>query len=229
MANVRGLCRLRRNGRTAEAEDKALAIAAPSPPYCVRASQFLCASSKHKKVIAFLPSRGASARDLFVVVRGDDVRTRIPAIVRALEASPHVESVHATPESVFGELGAAQRSAPLAFVAPELIDRLDARLTPAGRQAAIAELRAKLASDPVGGRELAVRDPLGLRWILDDAARGVSPLELARGTPYAVLADGRTALIRVHGLLPSLDVAFSRALLADLERVAEQRTRGARS
>ena len=62
-----------------------------------------------------------------------------------------------------------------------------------------------------------MRDPLGLRWILDDAARGVSPLELARGTPYAVLADGRTALIRVHGLLPSLDVAFSRALLADLE------------
>lgn len=169
------------------------------------------------QLVAALPSRGASARDLFVVVRGDDVRTRIPAIVRALEASPHVESVHATPESVFGELGAAQRSAPLAFVAPELIDRLDARLTPAGRQAAIAELRAKLASDPVGGRELAVRDPLGLRWILDDAARGVSPLELARGTPYAVLADGRTALIRVHGLLPSLDVAFSRALLADLE------------
>lgn len=169
------------------------------------------------RLVADLPSRGTSARDLFVVVRGENVARELPAVVAALAASPLVEAVHATPDTLLGELLTAARRTPLAFVDAAVLDRLDAQLAPAGRATALADARATLARDPLGGRELVTRDPLGLRWILDEAVHALSPVALATGTEYVVLANGRTGLVRIRGREPSFDIAYSNALLADLE------------
>jgi hypothetical protein len=167
-------------------------------------------------VQALLDDRSRPARTLWLLVRGDDVRTAVPGIAAALRASPLVAEVAATRDEVFGAAAARARAAPLWFLADDDLEALADALSPAGRRAAIDGLRADLADDPIAARELAVRDPLGLRWVLgkqDLAAR----LGLRADTELVMPAAGNEALLRLTGVADAYDADFSTALLAHVD------------
>lgn len=156
----------------------------------------------------------AGARTLLVVLR--EFRDLEP-LVRELRASPYLERVDATRDEFLDAGARRMRAAPLWFVPPETLEEVAQRLEPKGRAAALDRLDEQLAGDPFAGREIALRDPLGLRWILEAAGEKALPVALAKGTPYVVLADGSRALLRLVGKREPYDYEFAKLLLADVE------------
>ena len=156
----------------------------------------------------------AGSRTLLLFLRGSEELEQIAADLRS---SPYVEKVDATRDSVLeGGLSAA-RSAPTWFLRKETLEALADRMAGPGRKQALADLESKLSADPFAGRELAARDPLGLRWILEAASEAALPIPLAKGTPFLVLADGSRSLMRIVGKREPYDTDFSKAIVADLE------------
>src|SRR5262249_24816841 len=74
----------------------------------------------------------------------------------------------------------------------------------------------QIAADPFAGRELALHDPLALRWIFEQAGELALPVALEKGTPYVTLADGSWTLLRIVGKNDPFDVEFSKSIIADL-------------
>src|SRR5262249_21921981 len=60
-----------------------------------------------------LDDRSRPARTLWLLVRGDDLRTAVPALAAALRKSPLVADVASTRDEVFGPAVARARAAPL--------------------------------------------------------------------------------------------------------------------
>jgi uncharacterized protein len=174
---------------------------------------FLPREGQAQRLLSEVLLDGDSARQLLVVLRGGQLEQRLPGIVADLSASPFLEGVDAGR----GELAQGSDSG-LGALPTQTLDALEERLTPAGRRAAIAESRALLAEDPLVGRTLVVNDPLGLRWILEDARRRLSPPGLSAHSEYLVWPEQELALLRVTGTRSPFDVEFSRALLGDLEQ-----------
>ncbi len=170
------------------------------------------------QVAALLDERSRPARTLWLLLRGDDLHSVVPALAGALAASPLVAEVAATRDEVFAAAAGRAQRAPLWWLADEDLQALAGALSPAGRARAIADLKADLADDPIAARELAVRDPLGLRWVLgrhDLAAR----LGLRTDTELVMTAGGDQALLRLTGTTDAYDAEFATALLAHVDAV----------
>ncbi len=158
---------------------------------------------------------GKTTRTMLLLLRGDDLDDALPAYVERLRASPFLAEVAATRDEV---LGAAFESAPLlTSLSADALDELESRLVGPGRREALEESRALLAQDPLAGREIVLRDPLGLRWLLASAERDALPESVDVSSPYLLVDGGRLAIVRVVGEREPTDVDFSNALLADVE------------
>ncbi len=161
---------------------------------------------------------GASAsRELFVLLEGEGIEAKLPALGESLRASPYLERVAVTRDELFGELRTAAAETPLAWLPEDALRDLETRLAPAGRRRALEAGRAAFASDPLGGRELFVRDPLSLRRILSAAGDTLVPAALRSASPYLIQREGTLALVSVRGKEEPTRVDFSKRLLADLE------------
>lgn len=179
-------------------------------------SRLFPADHPHVRIAALLDERARPARSLWILLRAPDLEVRVPQVAAALRASPLVAAVATERDELLGAAGERWREAPLWFLSQEPLAQLAARLQPEGRQAAIASLKLDLADDPVAGAEVAARDPLGVRWILqDEAARfGFAP-----GSRLAILADGSGALLRLTGVTDAYDADRAAALMTHVEDV----------
>jgi predicted RND superfamily exporter protein len=161
-------------------------------------------------------------RLLTVVFRADDARLldkALPAIVEALEGSPYLQRVLATREHWFGERVQWALQAPLHFISDESRDRLKERLAGSDRMPALKASLRQIAEDPLAGKEVVLRDPLRLRWLLEEAGdpkMGGILDRLLKGSPYVLFEQPPLAIVRVIGRQDWMDVNFSEALLADL-------------
>lgn len=166
-----------------------------------------------------LEGRTAGGRSLLLAVHGNDlaeVETALEGLATRLRASPYLTEVLLTRTELLGGTDAATRAAPLWQLDDDARVRLQARLT-TERRAALERMIDDLASDPIGGRELAANDPLALRDILNEAAAQALPIPLAPASRYVVLGEGRVGVLRVVGERPPYDTDFARAMLADVE------------
>jgi len=181
-------------------------------------SHLLPGDHPHLRVARLLDEQVRPARSLWVLLRGADLETAVPVLAADLRTSPLVSAVAITRAELFAMWSQGAEQAPLWYLPGPALDRLQASLGPAGRVAAIENLRSDLADDPIAAHELAVRDPLGLRWTLADAdparAFGLQP-----GTDLAIFADGRQALLRITGTSDAYDAEYATALLEHVERV----------
>ncbi len=180
-------------------------------------SQLLPQDHPHVRIAALLDEGSRPSRTLWLLLRGDDMATRLAAIAAALRQSPLVAAVAATRAELFGEAMEQAQSAPLWALADADLAELADALSVAGRARAIASLRADLADDPIAGRELAVRDPLGLRWLWSrrDLAQ---QLGWRSDSPFVVFADG-AAIVRVVGKEDAYNAEFAARLLDHVEQV----------
>jgi len=176
----------------------------------------LPAGHPHVRIGELLDERARPARASWILLRGDDLAGRVPAIAARLAASPLVAAVTTTRDELLGEAAARARAAPAWFVDDAQRAAIAETLRPEGLANAVAALKLDLADDPIAGAEVAVRDPLGLRWVLHDPARR---LGFATDTDLAILADGRAALVRVTGTFDAYDAERSTELMAHLDAV----------
>lgn len=192
------------------------ALAWPRVVFEPDVSRLLPADHPHVRIADLLDERARPSRSLWVLLRGETAAARLPALVEALRASPLVAEVAATRAELLGSAAAAAR-APLWALGDDELAQLADAVAPAGRARAIAALREDLADDPLAARELAVRDPLALRWLFaeHDLAR---QLGLRGDTDYAVFADG-SAVLRLAGTKDAYDPDFAVALLAHVDSV----------
>ena len=158
------------------------------------------------------------SRTLLLTIRarepGAELDDVLPDVIARLEASPYLTEIIATPQGFAGD---AAGRAPLYSLDDASLDALQRRLTdPNDRRAALRESE-RLLSDPFAGSEVVTRDPLGLRWILSEAAEGRLPSAFDASSPFLRLANDDMALILVIGRDDPFDIDFSRALLADIE------------
>ncbi|HZN39823.1 MAG TPA: MMPL family transporter [Planctomycetota bacterium] len=181
-------------------------------------SRLLPAHHPHVRIAELLDARARPARTLWLLLRGPDLDALVPKVAAALRASPLVAEVATTRDELFAAAVSRAQQAPLWALAPADLNALQQALSPAGRAHAIETLRQDLADDPVTARELAVRDPLGLRWLLA-AADPAAKLGLEPGTQFAILADGTQALLRLTGTADAYDVDYATSLLEHVERV----------
>jgi len=178
-------------------------------------SRLLPSAHPQVAVAELLDGRARSSRLLWLLLRGPELEARLPGLQTALRASPLVAEVAVTRAELLGEAGAGASQPSPWLLADRDLARLDASLAPTGVAAAIETLQADLADDPLAARELAVRDPLGLRWLwagVDLTAR----LALRPGGTFAVFDDGQ-ALVRVTGTVDAYDADYALELLAHVE------------
>lgn len=163
-----------------------------------------------------------TTRVLFVVLRGDDVRSleeAVPRVAEALRASPQLLQVTATRMEFAGARGDWIQQSPLHFLPEETLEKLEARLTGPGRRAELQSLQGRLAEDPLGGKAAALADPLGLRWIFDEASERLSkrfPARLRSGSPYLIVEEPPLAFVKALGREDSADTRYARDLLEDV-------------
>jgi predicted RND superfamily exporter protein len=167
-------------------------------------------------IAELLDERSRPSRALWLLLRGERVAERVPAVAAALRASPLVTAVDATRTELLGDAAAAA-AAPLWSLDQEQLRQLEQALSPDGIERAVAGLRADLADDPIAARELAVRDPLGVRWVFaaNDLAR---QLGVRADGEHVVFGDGGAALLRVTGATDAYDAEFAVQLMAHVDR-----------
>ncbi|MFT7485932.1 MAG: putative RND superfamily exporter protein, partial [Candidatus Paceibacteria bacterium] len=163
----------------------------------------------------------SSSRTLYLLVEGDELSTRLGPFVERLQASPFLTRITATRAEFGGEFARQAAQAPLWYLSETSLDELESRLQAPGRRLAIKESKDLLISDPLMGREVVKSDPLGLRWVLSQAADVALPSAFEATSPYLLLANGTQAFIRIEGRKSSYDVDFSERLLADIEARGE--------
>jgi hypothetical protein len=157
-------------------------------------------------------------RSLFLILRGaGDLDGAAGALAERLRASPRVERVVATLEEWSGGRAERMREAPAHYLPEEALAALERRLAGPERRERLADLERRIAIDPLAGRQVALADPLDLRWLLSDGlAASRFPAPLAPGARHLVFASPSVALLRVVGRRESFDTAFSQALLDDV-------------
>jgi len=163
------------------------------------------------------------SRTLVVVLRAsrpEDIEPVLPAMVEKLQASPYLKRVIATRTEFAGPRVDWIKGAPLYFLPEETLAKLKERLTGPGRRAELESGMRQLAEDPLAGKELFLRDPLGTRWIFEEAGDALSrrfPARLRKGTPYLLFESTPVAFLRGVGNGDSTDLDFTKKLLADIE------------
>jgi predicted exporter len=165
---------------------------------------------------------GRSERTLFAIVRGEQLAQRWPALVESWRSVPELARIDATREDFAAVARERSEAVPLVQLRDEDLAALEARLGPDGLRDAAREAKQVLGADPLAGANIVRADPLGLRWVLDEALRHALPAGLDPHSPYLIARDGGAALARLSGRESPFDVGYSRALLAELEaRAAE--------
>jgi predicted RND superfamily exporter protein len=175
-----------------------------------------------------LQADSPQSRTLIVVLRSESPEALdrvLPGVAERLRASPHFARVLATRQEFAGSRIDWFRSSPLYALPSETLGRLQARLAGPERKAELEAGKRRLAEDPLSGKEILLRDPLGTRWIFDEAIDRASdrfPVRLRAGSPYLVTDRPPLALLRLSGRRDSYDIAFSQEVLRDVNaRLAE--------
>ncbi|HVE39566.1 MAG TPA: MMPL family transporter [Planctomycetota bacterium] len=178
--------------------------------------------------------QGASppTKTLFIILRGDDASTleeAVAAAADALRSDPLLAQVSATRQEFAGPRVDWVLRSPLHFVDEPTLERLEARLSPEGRRAELETLQRRIVEDPLAGKATALADPLGLRWIFDEASERLSrrfPAPLRPGTPYLVVERPAVAFIKAVGRESSARTPFAHELLDDVRARLERATVG---
>jgi predicted RND superfamily exporter protein len=171
-------------------------------------------------------------KTLFVILRGEDAASLDEATAAAAEAlrgDPLLAQVSATRQEFAGPRVNWVLRSPLHFVDEPTLERLEARLAPEGRRAELEILQRRIAEDPLAGKATALADPLGLRWIFDEASERLSrrfPAPLRAGTPYLVVERPAVAFIKAVGRESSARTPFAHELLDDVRARLERATAG---
>lgn len=174
-------------------------------------SRVLPAEHPHVRIAELLDDRSRPSRTLWLLLEGSDLAQAVPALAARLLASPDVVEVTTTREQMFAAWSERFERAPLWQLDEAQLAALGRALTPEGLATAIDNLLADLTDDPLGGRELALRDPLGLRWLLGSANR-FDELGFAVGTDLLLLKDDRHAVVQLRGTTDAYDADFSRRI-----------------
>lgn len=179
-----------------------------------------------------LQGEAPPSRALFVIFRGGDppaLEAAVERAAQALRASPYLARVWATRLELAGPRADWHRQAPLYALPEETLRELEERLAGPGRRRELEAARRRIAEDPLAGRQLVLRDPLGVRWIFEEAADRMSrrfPFRTRPGSPYFVIDDPPVAFLRAAGRQDSFNTSFSEKLLADVEARLEAALRG---
>ncbi|KAA3611761.1 MAG: hypothetical protein DWQ01_06670 [Planctomycetota bacterium] len=163
-----------------------------------------------------LESAGASdesARSLLLLIEAspEELENRL----QTLQRSPGVEAVHKQWKDLAGPELEALTETPLSLIPVQAWKDLDVRLQDAALDRAIEQTKTRMALDPLAGKRLALEDPLGLRWFLEDY-RNQSAGAWPDPEAWMTLPSGRS-MIRVLGQKSAYDLAFSEAILAQVE------------
>ncbi|MCK5943678.1 MAG: MMPL family transporter, partial [Planctomycetes bacterium] len=200
-------------------------LAWPSVRFEPDISRVLPADHPHVRIAELLDDRSRPARALWLLLAGDELERDVPELAARLSASPLVAEVAATRAELFAGQRARYRQAPLWQLDAEGLEAVAEHLSAAGIEAAVDELALDLADDPVAARELALRDPLGMRWVLG-GRDPLTELGFVPGSELLLLDDGRRALLQVRGARDAFDADFSTELMgfveAELERAGVQ-------
>ncbi|RPH38482.1 MAG: hypothetical protein EHM91_13860, partial [Planctomycetota bacterium] len=115
------------------------------------------------------------------------------------------------------------------FLPEPSLDDLEKRLTGPGRAAEVEKLPQRLAEDPLAGKAVVLADPLGIRWIFEEASRRMSErlfLRLDPSSPYLLVRKPGTAFLRALGRDESPNTPFARALVDDVRSRIGRATAG---
>ncbi len=160
-----------------------------------------------------------SQNSLLIVLRTEDpaaLEAAIPKLQRELLEVAGILEVQAAKSEFLGTQLQTRKAAPLWFVDDATRERLRDALQGEARDQAIAKLQSTIATDPLLGVQLARRDPLGLRFVFEDAQRSAFPA-LDPASPYLLLTGGRTAFLRMRAERPPQEIEFTNQLLGDLD------------
>lgn len=182
-------------------------------------SAFLPDSDARVELLTKDSQAGAAERRLWIALEGAAAEDQLETIGKALGEMEGVERILIRREDLLG-MDSALPS--LARLAPEALAALESRLEAKERRAAVADIRRVLAEDPIGGQERVLRDPLGLRWVLNDARQTRLPVSLNEASPYLVTSSADLAVLALEGKRAPFDVAFSTALVDGVERVLRE-------
>lgn len=183
-------------------------LAWPSVRFEPDVSRVLPAEHPHVRIAQLLGDRSRPSRTLWLLLEGEDLEQAIPKLARRLAASPDIAEVTTTRSQMFAEWSQRFEETPLWVLEDRQLKDLGDALSEAGIKVAVENLVADLADDPIGGRELALRDPLGLRWVLSGANR-FDELGFAAGTDLLLLKDGKSAVVQLRGTTDAYDADFS--------------------
>ncbi len=163
-----------------------------------------------------------TSRTLFLVLRAGspaDLEAALPPLVERLRGSAQLDRVTATRMEFAGPRYEWHRQAPLYALPEETLERLEARLAGPERPRELEAARRRVADDPLAGKEIVKRDPLGVRWIFDEAGDRMAhrfPARLKAGTPYLIFLDPAVAFLRMIGKVDSFNLDYTKDLLVDI-------------
>ncbi len=161
-------------------------------------------------------------RVLLIILRGEDgsvLEDSIPDVAAALRGSPYLTRVDATRLEFESDRVAWVRRSPLYFLPGPSLDDLEQRLSAPGRATELERLPQVLAEDPLAGKATALADPLGVRWIFQEASRRMSERVYPRldpGSPYLLTRKPAVAFLRALGRDESPNTPFAQALVDDV-------------
>lgn len=200
----------------------------PSVQFEPDVSRLLPAGHSHVRIANLLADRARPSRALWLLLRGagPQLQTAVPDLAERLLASPDVAEVITTRSQLFAEQTEQANAAPLWSLEDSQLEALAKTLSRAGIATAVDNLLADLADDPVAGRELAVRDPLGLRWLLSAEGR-LAELGFVAGTDLLLLGPRQQdqaspelrAIVQLRGTADAYDADFSTRICAHVEQV----------
>lgn len=197
------------------------ALAWPSVRFEPDVSRVLPAEHPHVRIAQLLDDRSRPSRTLWLLLQGADLERAMPKLAQRLAALPEIAEVTATRAQMFAAWSERFEQTPLWLLAEPQLQQLGDAMAEAGIAAAVDNLAADLADDPISGRELALRDPLGLRWLLSGANR-FDDLGFAAGTDLLLLKDGKHAVLQIRGLTDAYDADFSGRVCALIEAELER-------
>lgn len=171
-------------------------------------SRLLPAEHPHVRIAQLLDERSRPSRTLWLLLHGHDLQEVVPRIAEQLLLSPDVDEVFTKRQQLFAQWSERSAEAPLWSLSDQQLQALSASLSSEGVSDAVRELVEDLTDDPLAARELALTDPLGLRWVLSSDDR-FQELGFATGTDLLLLADGKGAILQLRGSTDSFNADFS--------------------
>lgn len=175
------------------------------------------------------------AREAYFLLEGDPEKlpgeaSRLAERLRALkvDGSPAFNRVifkmyEESEAKSFSALVAFAAAHPAAFVPPDRMDELAARLTPKGVDKAVGRLASEVAGSIGGsGSMLSIADPLFLRdFFLPRFKKGSQALDLDPASPYFISRDGRVLIMIAEPARPVQNMDFARKLVKGINQARQ--------